>query len=251
MKKGLSLLCSAILAVALFPSGARGGPPFYTDDSMPILQGQWEFFLASQAAWTSALRSGTAPHVETNYGASADVMIHMITPFAYSQRRGEAARYGFGDVELGFIYRFVRETDGRPEIGIFPHLELPTGSPERGLGAGMARVFLPVWLMKKWGAWTAYGGGGYWINPGAGNRDYWSTGLVVKRDLTKALAVGVELFHNSSTRVDRSSQTAFNVGTILAIGRGRELMISVGRDIHGPGDFAMYVAYHVLLGPDH
>ncbi|MGZ7066174.1 MAG: transporter [Candidatus Aminicenantales bacterium] len=218
---------------------------------MPILRGQWEFFLASQAAWTNDLRLGTAPHIEANYGASADVMIHVITPLAYSQRRGEAVLYGFGDVEMGFIYRFVKETDGRPEIGIFPHLELPTGSTERGLGGGKARVFLPVWFMKSWGGWTAYGGGGYWINPGTGNRDYWSTGLVVTRNFTKTLTVGAELFHNSPSATGQRSETAFNVGAILAVSRGSELMISVGRDIHGPGDFAMYVAYHLLLGPVH
>lgn len=217
---------------------------------MPIPRGQWEFFLASQAAWTSTLRLGTAPHIEANYGASSDIMIHVIAPFAYARQRGEAVRYGFGDVELGFIYRFVKETDGRPEIGIFPHLELPTGSSERGLGSGKARVFLPVWLWKSWGGWTAYGGGGYWINPGLGNRDYWSTGLVVTRKLSKILSVGVELFHNSPSVIGQGSQTALNVGAILAAGRGGQLMMSAGRDIRGPGDFAMYVAYHLLLGPD-
>jgi len=41
------------------------------------------------------------------------------------------------------------------------------------------QAFLPVWMQKDVGDWTVYGGGGYWINPGAGQKNWWFTGLAV------------------------------------------------------------------------
>ena len=61
-------------------------------------------------------------------------------------------------------------------MGIFPLVEIPTGDARRGLGAGYTQAFLPVWVQKDFGKWTTYGGGGYWINPGPGNRNYWFFG---------------------------------------------------------------------------
>jgi hypothetical protein len=50
-------------------------------------------------------------------------------------------------------------------------LEVPTGSKSDGLGSGQMQAFLPLWLQKCVGDWTVYGGGGYGINPGAGNEN--------------------------------------------------------------------------------
>jgi len=62
-------------------------------------------------------------------------------------------------------------------------LEVPTGSHGRNLGSGHLQTFLPIWLQKSMGKWTAYGGGGYWINPGAHNRNWCFTGLVIQHQV--------------------------------------------------------------------
>lgn len=59
--------------------------------------------------------------------------------------------FGVGDVEVGAKYRFVRETARRPQVGVFPMLELPTGDASRGLGNGQLCARLPVWLQKSAG----------------------------------------------------------------------------------------------------
>ena len=71
------------------------------------------------------------------------------------------AAHGLGDIELGVKYRFLSETARRPQIGIFPMLEVPSGDPRRGLGNGQVWARLPLWLQKSSGPWTTYGGAGY------------------------------------------------------------------------------------------
>lgn len=142
------------------PTGAWAGPPFLTDDPEPVKFKHWEFYTA--AKWTGARSSasGTLPHIEVNYGVLPNVQLHTIVPavLAWTQREGVA--YGLGDIELGVKLRFVDEGEWRPQIGIFPLVDLPTGSKQRGLGTGAVQSLLPLWLQKSFGPWTTYGGGG-------------------------------------------------------------------------------------------
>ncbi|MEI9984698.1 MAG: hypothetical protein WDN69_16740 [Aliidongia sp.] len=111
-----------------------------------------------------------------------------------------SARFGYGDTELGVKYRFVEEDDEgwRPQIGIYPNLEIPTGSVSKQLGTGEVRGFLPVWLQKSIGDWTSFGGGGYWINPPNGlltEKDYWFAGWALMRRLDDEWNLGGEIFY--------------------------------------------------------
>ncbi|HVN97392.1 MAG TPA: hypothetical protein VMT62_13265, partial [Syntrophorhabdaceae bacterium] len=145
------------------------GPPFRTDDPEPVEYQHWEFYVATQYANDEDGVSGTAPHLEMNYGIVPNLQLHLLVPVAFDKPRGAPTLYGPGDVELGVKYRFIQEGTYRPMVGTFPILHLPSGSERRGLGNGDAQFYLPVWLQKSLGHWTTYGGGGYWLNPGAGN----------------------------------------------------------------------------------
>jgi hypothetical protein len=54
------------------------------------------------------------------------------------------------------------------------------GNAQLGLGTGHMQLFLPIWLQEDLGPCTVYGGGGYFLNPGAENRNYWFSGIVVE-----------------------------------------------------------------------
>jgi hypothetical protein len=92
-------------------------------------------------------------------------------------------------------------------VGTFPILLVPTGNEDKGLGSGEAQVFLPLWLQKRWGPWKTCGGGGYWINPGTGNKNYWFFGWEVQRDMSQYLTLGGEVFHETSSEVSGESNT--------------------------------------------
>jgi hypothetical protein len=225
------------------------GPPFVTDDPEPVEYRHWEIYLASEHAKDKDGWSGTAPHFEVNYGAWPNLQLHLIAPLAYVNPNAGPSHYGFGDMELGVKFRFLQETDRLPQVGTFPQIEVPTGNHTRGLGNGRAQIFLPIWFQKSWGPWTSYGGGGYWINPGLENKNYWLVGWEVQRDLSKSITLGAEMFHATPTMRGEGNRTGFNVGTILNFTDEHHLLFSTGRDIHGDNRFSTYIAYQLTLGP--
>jgi hypothetical protein len=79
-----------------------------------------------------------------------------------------------GDVALGAKYRFMLSDEGSwlPQAAFYPAVVVPVGNQKFGFSTGHVLVSLPLWLQKDFGLWIIYGGGGYWINPGAGNRTY-------------------------------------------------------------------------------
>lgn len=200
--------------LALSAGAAKAGPPFITDDPEPVDLHHWEVYAFSAGAFDSHGATGQGPALEVNYGAAPNLQLHLIVPFAYDAPPGGPTTMGLGDTELGFKYRFITpgKDDWFPQVGIFPLLEIPTGDSHRGLGAGYTQAFLPLWIQKDFGKWTTYGGGGYWINPGPGNRDYWYAGWLLQRQVTEKLALGGELFHTTSSQVGRDGVTGFNLG---------------------------------------
>lgn len=248
MSKKVSGLLAALLFGGLLT--ALAGPPFLTDDPEPVDYEHWEFYIASQHTETGDGWSGTAPHIELNYGVVPNVQLHLIAPLAYDTPNGGRTHYGYGDTELGVKFRFIQETEHFPQIGIFPLLELPTGSESDGLGIGHVQAFLPVWLQKSFGDWTVYGGGGYGINPGAGNENWGFCGVVVQRHVTKNVLLGAEVYHRTTMETGGRSDTAFNLGTVIDFTEHQHLLFSAGRSIDGPTDFQVYFAYQFTFGPE-
>jgi len=242
----------AVFKAALFlagPLAALAGPPFSTDDPEPVDYQHWEFYIASQHTQTADGWSGTAPQVEINYGVMTNVQLHLIAPLAYAAPKNGRARYGYGDTELGGKFRCWEETEKRPQVGIFPLLEIPAGSEADGLGSGQVQAFLPVWAQKSFGDWTLYGGG-YGINPGAGNENWDYIGAVLQYQVKKNLLIGGEVYHRTTMVVGGRGDTAFNLGTVIDITEHQHLLFSAGRSLAGPTDFECYLAYQFTFGPE-
>jgi hypothetical protein len=222
---------------------SHGGPPFLTDDPEPVDYQHWEFYIASMDTKTSDGWSGTAPHFELNYGVVPNVQLHLIAPLAYDAPTSGKSHYGYGDTELGVKFRFLQETNWVPQAGIFPLLELPTGNANENLGNGRAQLFLPLWLQKSWGDWTAYGGGGYGLNSGTGNQNWNFVGAVLQKQVLTNLLVGAEVYHQTAQQTGGRDNTAFNIGTVFDLSEQHHLLFSVGSSIDGPVSFQCYIAY--------
>jgi hypothetical protein len=243
LRKATPINFLAALLLLVCAAECYAGPPFFTDDPEPVELHHWEAYLASQYIQTSADRSGTAPHIEVNYGAYPNLQLHVIAPAAFDRPAGGPAAYGYGDTELGAKYRFISETNDRPQVGTFVLVEAPTGDAERNLGNGSAQIFIPIWLQKSWGPWTSYGGGGYWINPGAGQRNGGFIGWLLRRDVSKALTLGAEIFHREIETVNGPTGTGFTAGGQLNFGGHYHLLFSAGKDISGPEQLTRYAAF--------
>ncbi len=245
------VLPAFLVGLLLFIHGKLlAGPPFVTDDPEPVDYQHWEFYIASQHTQTSDGWSGTAPHIELNYGVITNVQLHLIAPLAYNAPKNGAVQYGYGDTELGVKFRFIQETSYFPQVGIFPQLEVPTGDSVRGLGSGQWQAFLPLWLQKGFGHWTIYGGGGYGINPGSRNRNWGFGGAVLQYQVLNNVLVGGEIYHHTSVEVGGQGDTAFNLGTVIDFTEHQHLLLSAGRSIDGPTDFQAYIAWQFTFGPE-
>lgn len=236
-----------LICILIAPHLAWAGPPFTTDDPEPVEYQHWEVYLASQMAHDRDGWSGTSPHLEVNYGAIPNLQLHLIAPLSFVSPSHEAARFGYGDTELGVKYRFLEETDYFPQIGMFPLIEVPTGDRKRGLGNGYEQIFLPLWLQKSFEPWTTYGGAGYWINPGKGNRNWWFMGWLLQRELTPGLTVGAEIFHETPSETGGQSDSKFNIGAIYDFSDFYHLLVSAGHTIQGPNEFQAYVALQLTF----
>jgi hypothetical protein len=238
-----------VVLLLLVPAAVLAGPPYVTDDPEPVEYQHWEVYLASQLSHDRDRWSGTAPHVEVNYGALPNLQLHLITPLAFVHSPPGGSQYGYADTELGGKWRFLQEDSWQPQVGTFPLLELPTGDRERNLGSGHVQAFLPLWLQKSVGSWTSYGGGGYWINPGKGNRNWGFTGWQVQYQLLPAVTPGVEILHATAREAKGTAETRFNVGVVLDFSDVQHLLFSVGRGLQGPNTMQVYLAYQLTYGP--
>jgi hypothetical protein len=246
---GVYRLAVGITVIALMTSirAAFAGPPFLTDDPEPVDLGHWEIYGFTAATHAQDGDGGTLGGVEINYGAAPNLQLHLIVPLAFDSPSGAPMVAGLGDTELGIKYRLITpgEDDWWPQVGIFPLVELPTGNAQRSLGAGKMRAYFPVWLQKDWGDWTTYGGGGYWVNPGVGNRNYWFAGWLLQRQVTKELALGGEIFHQTADAIGAKDTTGFNVGGIYDFSDRYHLLFSAGRGLQNPAltnQFSYYLA---------
>lgn len=243
---GRASVVTLVLLAASF-SASHAGPPFITDDPEPVELGHWEVYAFSASMQVKGDIGGTLAGTEVNYGAAPNLQLHVIVPLAYDSPGGGPFVAGPGDIELGAKYRFITpgEDDWYPQVGVFPLVEMPAGNAARGLGAGKMREFLPIWLQKDWGDWTSYGGGGYWFNPGAGNQNYWLVGWLLQNQVTKQLALGAEIFHQTADTIGGKSTTSFNVGGIYDFNENYHLLFSSGRGLQNPAltnQFSYYLA---------
>ena len=240
-------LALGAVVCALSPMDAAGGPPYVTDDPEPVAYRHWEIYLASTISRNGPTWSGTAPHLEVNYGARPDIQLHLIAPAAFTSTPGSAA-YGYGDTELGIKLRLLHEGAWVPQAGLFTLVELPTGNAARGLGLGYAQVFLPLWVQKSVGPWQAYGGGGLWLEGTPGHQDYAFLGGHLERKLGERLALGAELFHLTA-RPAAPAEMRFNAGAVLNLDKLHHILLSAGRGVQGPNQFQGYIAYQLTFGP--
>jgi hypothetical protein len=177
---------------------AWAGPPFLTDDPVTTDRGHWEVY---------AFTAGEGRHstidadvgFDLNYGLMKDVQLTATLPLSFSHAPLESWKSGTGDVELGVKYRFFHDEARGLSASIFPRAILPTARYAPG---ERMRFLLPLWLGKDFAGGTSlFGGGGYMINPGVGNRDYWQGAIALTHELSEHALLGGELARQGSDTV--------------------------------------------------
>lgn len=215
------------------------GPPFDTDDPETVMFRHWEYYISSINTRQAGIWSGTSPHLEFNYGLVPNVQVHLLLPMNYVSQGRHSADFGYADTEFGIKFRFVKETEDRPQIGVFPLAEVPTIKNSE-FSDGKIKVYLPVWLQKSWGKLTTYGGGGYWINPGSNNKNWVFAGWEIQYDFSKAVTLGGEIFYHSADSKDSKSGTGINIGGSINPSEKFHIIFSLGHSLTKDNTFSSY-----------
>lgn len=92
-----------LFAAALSSNVCLAGPPFFTDDPVPVDTGRWEINNYSSGTFATGAFAGVLPGMDANYGAIQNVQLHLLVPFALAQSSGMNTQWGLGDVEIGEI----------------------------------------------------------------------------------------------------------------------------------------------------
>jgi hypothetical protein len=235
-----------VILLLLISASAAAGPPFKTDDPQPVDFLHWEFYIASEQQFTKYETNATYPHVEINYGAIPDVQLHIVAPIGYVHT-AEGTHYGYSDTEVGLKYRFVEETESQPQIGIFPLIEIPTGSENNQLGNGNIQAYVPFWIQKSWGKLTTYGGGGIWYNPGPDRKNWEFAGWEIQYDFSGLLTLGGELTYQTAETQDSESGTGFNLGGFVHLNEHHHILFSFGRTLSGEAALTGYIGYQLTI----
>jgi hypothetical protein len=176
-----------------------------------------------------------------------NLQLAAIIPQGYAVPDGGHASFALYDIEVGAKYRFISpdEKDWFPQVAVYPQILVPVGNQKFGFSTGHAQIFLPIWLQKDFGPWTAYGGGGYWINPGAGNKNYAFLGAALWRNIDDRLHLGAEIFHQTSPAADVKESTGFDVGVIYDLSENWHLLGAAGTGLQNRVEtnrFSYYIA---------
>lgn len=205
----------AALALALLSGRALAGPPFQTDDPEPVPFGHYELYLFAASDGTPVETDPAGPALEFNWGGLPNVEVHSVFRLGSAISTSGRTSYGLLDTELGVKYRIIGQTRLGPAVGIFPMIEVPTGSASHGLGVGRAWYRLPLWLERDFGPWTTYGGGGYQVVRQVGYRSFPFAGWLLQRAVGQKWRLGGEVWYHGPegpVTPERRYATMFDLG---------------------------------------
>lgn len=233
------------LALATVAAPVSAGPPYQTDDPEPTALGHWEIYNFLSADGRGGTVKGKGG-LDLNYGVARGLQLTATLPVAFARDTGSRWRAARGDVELGAKYRFVDDEKTGWQAAVFPRVILPTAA--KGLGGQRARLLLPLWVQKDIGKTSVFGGGGYEINRGSGNRDFWQAGIAVTHDFSERLQLGTELSWQSPDSVNGASSTGMDLGLVRKLGGPFALLLAAGPSFsEGKTSYHAYAAISLNL----
>jgi len=238
------------------------GPPYQTDDPVPVDYQHYEFYIFGSADGTPVEMDSTGPAFEFNWGALPRLQVHGILPWgsanpssnpAYLPAGSGPSAFGLIDMELGAKVAFIKESPRFPQVGTFPMIEIPSGNYKSGLGVGKVYYKMPLWLQKNKGKWLFDGGVGYEVVPQTAYRNFTYTGWLVKRQLNERLELGAEVFAHGKEGIaapQTKASTLIDLGGYYHFKKhpGEQFLFCYGHSIAGQSENYAYVGMYWTWG---
>jgi hypothetical protein len=130
MFRWADLIPTVAISIVLGPAALQAqGPPYQTDDPVPVDYQHYEFYIFGSADGTPVELDSSGPAFEFNWGALPRLQVHAILPFGSIQPSNKPlyapagvgpSAFGLIDVELGAKAAFIKESAHFPQVGTFP-----------------------------------------------------------------------------------------------------------------------------------
>lgn len=190
-----------------------------------------------------------APALETNIGVMTDFQVRINIPVALSIVHHKKTTYGYGDLDVGFKYRFIQETETMPQVAFYPKITLPSGDPDHRLGNKRSLERLPLWLQKTWKQWILSGGGGYALNHSPHAFNYLFGGVLLRYIFSPELTVGAELFAREPISLTDHSVFFLNFGATYNFTPNTFALLGLAHSIAGEDALKGFFGLGVTWGP--
>lgn len=257
------------LLLPLVLLGARAwaqGPPYQTDDPVPVDLHHYEFYIFGSADGTPVEMDSQGPAFEFNWGAIPRVQLHAILPWGVvaplnhpvyaAEGAGQGPiEFGLTDTELGAKIAYIKESKYVPQIGTFTMFEMPTGNYDRGLGIGKVWYRLPLWLQKNFGNWLLDGGAGETVVPQTSYRDFPYGGFLLKYTFGERMEVGGEVFSHGKegfATAQTQASTLIDLGGVYHFKRNpnEQFLFCYGHSVAGQTENYAYAGMYWTWGRD-
>lgn len=240
------------------------GPPFQTDDPVPVDLHHYEFYIFGNTDGTPVETDSTGPAFEFNWGAIPRVQVHAVLPWGsinpsnnpvYLPAGAGPSAFGLLDTELGAKIAWFKETKYIPQIGTFTMFEIPTGNSDKGLGVGKVWYKVPIWLQKNIGHWLLDGGGGETIVPQTQYRNFPYGGFLLKYRFGERLELGGEIFAHARegfATPQTEASTMLDMGGYYHFKHhpGEQFLFCYGHSIAGQTENYAYAGMYWTWGKD-
>ena len=240
------------------------GPPYQTDDPVPVDLHHYEFYIFGSADGTPAEMDSEGPAFEFNWGAIPRVQLHAILPWgmvapsnnpAYLPGGVGPTEFGLTDMELGAKIAYIKESKYVPQIGTFTMFEMPTGNYQKGLGVGKAWYRLPLWLQKNFGNWLLDGGAGETVVPQTDYRNFPYGGILLKYTFGERLEFGGEVFAHGKegfAAAQTQASTLIDMGGVYhrKHNPNEQFLFCYGHSVAGQTENYAYVGMYWTWGKD-
>ncbi|HET9098756.1 MAG TPA: transporter [Acidobacteriaceae bacterium] len=257
--------CCLLLLVLCSIKVHAQGPPYQTDDPVPVDYKHYEFYVFGSADGTPVEMDSVGPAFEFNWGAVPRVQLHAILPWGviapsnnpiYLPAGTGPSAFGLTDMELGAKIAYIKEKKYFPQIGTFTMFEMPTGNYDKGLGVGKVWYKVPLWMQKNIGKWLLDGGAGETIVPQTDYRDFAYGGFLLKYTFPgDRLEIGGEVFSHGKEGI---ATPQIQPSTMIDLGGyyhfkhnpNEQFLFCYGHSVAGQTENYAYVGMYWTWGKD-
>jgi hypothetical protein len=230
----------ALCAGMAFSCSSLAGPPLVTDDSDTPGRGGWEINISHNIERTKDELIMLSPLIDINYGLLENDQWKIEFPVLFVDPVDADERWGPGDIEVGWKYRFWDEEDRPFMASVYPQALIPTadgggefpgGLEEGALGDGFFELFLPVEVGKHFcgDRLFVYAEVGYNIVFDSAGTNEWFYGVALEWAHSDRLEL---LFEVGGIAFDHSGEpdhTFFNAGLKYELNERWKFIGSAGR----------------------